>query len=114
MFTVFHFTAQGENVQDVDPLCDTCGQFVKGHPLVKAGLIPAELAEIFVPIIGKTGTEKKTRIVTTARVLTGKSNKTIFYYYKQKETFHIAAKLKTIVSNLIIMSIAYYFILIRR
>lgn len=43
---------QSNSICRPDPLCETCGQFVRGHPLVTQGLIPAELADIFLPIIG--------------------------------------------------------------
>ncbi|CAG2211447.1 unnamed protein product [Mytilus edulis] len=56
---------------DTDPLCHSCGQFVYGHPLVKEGLIPQDLADIFVPIIGKAKKQLNTRVVTVARVITG-------------------------------------------
>ncbi|CAC5355611.1 unnamed protein product [Mytilus coruscus] len=56
---------------DTDPLCHSCGQFVHGHPLVKEGLIPQELADIFVPIIGKGKKQQASRVVTVARVITG-------------------------------------------
>ncbi|CAG2231129.1 unnamed protein product [Mytilus edulis] len=52
---------------DTDPLCHSCGQFVYGHPLVKEGLIPQDLADIFVPIIGKAKKQLNTRVVTVAR-----------------------------------------------
>ncbi|XP_069134293.1 uncharacterized protein [Argopecten irradians] len=67
-----------------DPLCQTCGQFVMGHPLVKQGIIPAELADIFVPVIGSgpVNKQKNTRIVTQSRVITGSE---IYSQLKEKE-----------------------------
>lgn len=50
--------------------CGSCGQFVGVNPLVKRGLIPANMASIFLPPPSKT--EKKTsrrRVVTEGRVI---------------------------------------------
>ncbi|XP_033747537.1 uncharacterized protein LOC117332656 [Pecten maximus] len=58
------------NADPVDPLCEACGQFVHGHPLVTGGLIPSDLASILVPI-AEPAKKKKTRIVTKSRVITG-------------------------------------------
>lgn len=41
-----------QNPSTPDPLCHSCGQFVMGHPLVNQGLIPKDLADVLVPIIG--------------------------------------------------------------
>lgn len=44
--------------------------FIGQNPLVKQGLIPENLSEIFLPIFLPTS-DKKRRIITTSRVLTG-------------------------------------------
>ncbi|VDI11969.1 Hypothetical predicted protein [Mytilus galloprovincialis] len=58
-------------MHSANPLCHSCGQFVYGHPLVKEGLIPQDLADIFIPIIGKAKKQLNSRVVTVARVITG-------------------------------------------
>jgi len=67
---------------DMDPdlLCHACGQFVRSHPLVSQGLIPSELADIFVPIISPVKKDKQTRIVLKSRVITGECE-TILHFF---------------------------------
>ncbi|XP_062597502.1 uncharacterized protein LOC134258915 [Saccostrea cucullata] len=62
-------------------LCHACGHFVQQNPLVEQGLIPYNLSELFLPIFIKPP-EKKRRIVTKSRVLTGEE---ILSQLEQKE-----------------------------
>lgn len=48
-------TSSDVHIHDApDPLCHACGQYIRGHPLVNQGIIPADLADIFIPIPGNT------------------------------------------------------------
>lgn len=71
-----------QNPSTPDPLCHSCGQFVMGHPLVNQGLIPKDLADVLVPIIGTSKQKKATRVVTQSRVITGEE---IYDQLKEKE-----------------------------
>ena len=65
--------------------CSQCGSFLGGNPLVKEGLIPESLSQLFPPVPAKPQSASSRKLVTEARVITTED----FYNRlctKQKET----------------------------
>lgn len=58
-------------IRETSPLCHACGHFIQENPLVRQGLVPDSLSDLFIPIFQKPP-EKKRRIVTKSRILSGK------------------------------------------
>lgn len=50
-------------IRATSPLCHACGHFIQENPLVRQGLVPDSLSDLFIPIFQKPP-EKKRRIVT--------------------------------------------------
>lgn len=59
-------------------LCHACGHFIQENPLVRQGLVPDSLSDLFIPIFQKPP-EKKRRIVTKSRILSGKISCLVFF-----------------------------------
>ena len=60
--------------------CPTCGHIPRSNPLVKAGLIAPELAEILLIPPGKSRKANTRRRITGARVLTSKYSQWLLSY----------------------------------
>lgn len=74
-YLTFHFIKM---IRATSPLCHACGHFIQENPLVRQGLVPDSLSDLFIPIFQKPP-EKKRRIVTKSRILSGKISCLVFF-----------------------------------